>query len=244
MRTIMIAALALPVLAATASAADLSLAPIYRAPTSVQAAPAWTGFYVGGNIGGGWASAPSDFSTTGPVFGTANNHMSGFAGGAQVGYNWQYGPAVLGTETDFQFANIDGNLSTSCPAALCGVAVTANYQQKLPWFGTVRGRLGYAQDGWLLYATGGYAYARLETNATATAGAATAALSQQTLRDGWTAGGGIEVALTPRWSIKAEYLYMDFGSKTTTFAVPGLPTLTDQSKLNMNVVRTGVNYRF
>lgn len=244
MRTITILALPLLLLAGSASAADLSRGPVYKSPSFVQAGPSWTGFYIGGNVGGGWANAPADFSTTGLVFGTADNHMAGFAGGAQFGYNWQTGPLVLGAETDFQFANLDGSLSTSCPAGLCGVALSARYEQKVPWFGTARGRIGYAQDGWLLYVTGGYAYTQLRTDATATAGASAAALSKDDFRDGWTAGAGIEVALTPRWSVKGEYLYMDFGTSTTTWAVPGLPTLTDSTKLNMNVVRTGVNYRF
>jgi outer membrane immunogenic protein len=236
--------LSILMIAGTASAADFPRRPAFIEPPLVQAAPVWAGFYVGGNIGGGWANARADFSTTGPVFGTADNHMTGLAGGAQLGYNWQAGPLVLGAETDFQLANIRGSLSTNCSAAVCGVPLSASYEQKIPWFGTVRGRLGYAQDGWLIYVTGGYAYARLETNASATAGASSATLSQKDFRNGWTAGAGIEVALNPRWSIKAEYLYMDLGSATTNWAVPGLPTLTDNTKLNMNVVRTGVNYRF
>jgi outer membrane immunogenic protein len=69
-------------------------------------------------------------------------------------------------------------------------------------------------------------------------------MSQHDFRNGWTAGGGIEVALTRRWSLKAEYLYMDFGTSTTTWAVPGLPTLSDSTRLNMNTVRAGLNYRF
>ena len=242
MRTI--AALPLLMFAGAASAADFPRQPPYEPPPIVEPVPVWAGFYVGGNIGGGWADATSDFSTSGPVFGTADNHMTGVAGGAQAGYNWQRGRLLLGAEADFQFANIDGSLSTNCPAGLCGVPLSASYEQKVPWFGTVRGRIGYAQDTWLVYATGGYAYARLETNATASAGGATASLSQDDTRNGWTVGGGIEVALTPHWSLKAEYLYMDFGSATTTWSVPGLPTLTDDTKLNMNVVRTGVNYRF
>lgn len=229
--------------AGTASAADFPRhSPLPPAP--VTQAPLWTGLYVGGHLGGGWATAKSDFSTTGPAFGTADNHLTGFAGGLQLGYNWQSSHWVYGAETDFTFAKFDGSLSTNCPAALCGVAVAANYDQKMPWFGTVRGRIGYAQDGWLLYVTGGYAYTRLETDATATTGAGTATLSQQTFRNGWTVGGGIEVALMRHWSLKAEYLYMDFGSHTTTWAVPGLPALSDSTKLDLNLVRVGVNYRF
>lgn len=244
MRATTIAALPLLVLATNVSAADLPRGPVYKGPSFVEAKPNWSGFYIGGNVGGGWANASADFSTTGPVFGTADNHMTGFAGGAQLGYNWQTGPLVLGAETDFQGASIDGSLSTNCPAALCGIPLSASYNQKMPWFGTVRGRIGYAQDSWLVYVTGGYAYGRLETTASATAGGSTATLSQTDFRDGWTAGGGIEVALAPGWSLKAEYLFMDFGRNATTWAVPGLPTLTDSTNLNMNTVRTGVNYRF
>lgn len=241
MRKTMIAVLPFLVLTAVASAADMPRGPAYSPPPFEER---WSGFYVGGNIGRGWANSPSNFSTAGAVFGTVDNHMTGFAGGAQLGYNWQRGPLVLGAEADFQFSSLDDSLSTSCSAALCGVPLSASYDQKVPWFGTARGRIGYAQDGWLIYATGGYAYARLETSATATTSSGTATLSQEANRGGWTAGGGVEVALTSRWSAKAEYLYMDFGSSTTTWSVPGLPTLTDDTKLNMNVVRTGMNYRF
>jgi len=244
MRAIVIAAFSLLALAATASASDLPRGPRYQPAPILQATSTWDGFYVGGNLGGGWANARSDFSAAGVVFGTADNHMAGFAGGAQLGYNWQRGPYVFGAETDFQLANIKGSLSTSCSAAQCGVPLAASYEQKMPWFGTVRGRIGYAQDGWLLYATGGYAYARLTTNASASAGGVSASLSQQDFRSGWTVGGGVEVALTPRWSLKTEYLYMDFGSKNTTWTVTGLPALGDSTKLNVNLVRTGVNYRF
>jgi outer membrane immunogenic protein len=244
MRITAIAASSLLAFAATASASDLARGPRYQPSPLLQATSTWDGFYVGGNLGGGWANAHSDFSTSGTVFGTADNHMTGFLGGAQLGYNWQRGPYVFGAETDFQLSNIKGSLSTSCPAAQCGVALAASYDQKMPWFGTVRGRVGYAQDGWLLYVTGGYAYTRLTTNATASAGAISASLSQQDFRSGWTAGGGVELALTPRWSLKAEYLYLDFGNNNTTYTLPGLPTVTSATKLNMNMVRTGVNYRF
>lgn len=244
MRRFTIAALPLLAFAAIASASDLPRGPRYQALPPVQVASAWDGFYAGGNLGGGWANARSDFSAAGVLFGTADNHMAGFAGGAQLGYNWQRGSYVFGAETDFQLANVKGSLSTSCPAAQCGVPLAASYEQKMPWFGTVRGRLGYAQDGWLLYVTGGYAYARLTTDASASAGGLAASLSQQDFRNGWTVGGGVEVALTSRWSLKTEYLYMDFGSKTTTWTATGLPPLSDSTRLNVNLVRTGVNYRF
>lgn len=245
MRTI--AALSLLMTVAAASAADFPKPPLIYPPPPMPplvAFPLWAGFYVGGNLGGGWANTSADFTAAGVGFASADNHMSGVTGGMQAGYNWQNGPYVFGAETDFQAANIDGTLSTACPVALCGVPLSARYEQKVPWFGTVRARVGYGMDSWLIYATGGYAYARLQTDAAANAGGATAHLSQDNTRSGWAAGGGIEVALARRWSVRAEYLFMDFANATTTWAVPGLPRLSDDTTFNMNVVRAGVNYRF
>jgi outer membrane immunogenic protein len=122
--------------------------------------------------------------------------------------------------------------------------LTATYNQTVPWFGTVRGRLGVANAGWLVYATAGYAYARLETDAFAAAGPVSASFNHNEARNGWTAGGGIEVALAPQWSAKLEYLYLDFGRATTTWTLAGLPSIIDDARLTMNVVRAGVNFRF
>ncbi len=205
----------------------------------------WTGFYVGSNVGGGWATAKSDFSAGGPVFASAKNSLEGVTGGFQLGYNWQNGPAVVGFEADYQFANQRGSLDAPpCPTPTCAVATSASYGQKMPWFGTVRGRVGHASDSWLAYVTAGYAYARLNTSATATAGATTVSVSQNEMRSGWTAGAGIEVALNRHWSAKMEYLYMDFGSRDVTWAFSGLPTINDRIRLYDNVVRGGLNYRF
>jgi outer membrane immunogenic protein len=206
----------------------------------------WTGFYIGGNLGGGWAHSKSEFSVSGgPVFGTADNYLSGVVGGGQVGYNWQAGPIVYGVEADFQASGLTGSLTApQCPAAACGAALSASYTQEMPWFGTVRGRVGYAADTWLIYATGGYAYARLNTDAVAAAGPASTSLNWNDIRDGWTIGGGIEVAFAARWSAKLEYLYLDYGRHDTALQLTGLPVITDSSRLNQNLVRAGVNYRF
>jgi outer membrane immunogenic protein len=188
----------------------------------------------------------SDFSVAGsPAFASVHNHLEGAAVGAQVGFNWQTGWIVFGLETDFQAAGIKGGLNAPpCPAPVCGVAVTATYDQRVPWFGSVRGRIGVANGGWFFYATGGYAYARLETNASATAGAVSATFTDNETRHGWAAGGGIEVALAPQWSAKLEYLHLDFGSAATTWTLPGLPSITDDARLAMSVVRAGINFRF
>ena len=126
---------------------------------------------------------------------------------------------------------------------MCGIPVTASYNQSVPWFGTVRGRLGVAASGWLIYTTGGYAYARLETDAVAIAPGAMATFSQHETRNGWTTGGGIEVAFAPSWSVKLEYLYLDFGNIGSSMSFAALP-IADNAHFTMNVVRAGLNYRF
>jgi opacity protein-like surface antigen len=223
-------------------AADLALAPLYKA-----AEPAgWNGFYLGFNAGGGVGDGRSDFSMGGaPGFASIDNALKGAVGGIQAGYNWQAGMAVVGLETDFQAASLNGSLTAPCLPGVCGLPLSASYSQQTPWFGTVRARLGVATGGWLIYATGGYAYARLETDASATAGAASASATLLQLRNGWSAGGGIEVAVAPCWSVKLEYLYLDFGKVSTTWVLAGgLPAIIDDARFNMNIVRAGVNYRF
>lgn len=243
MRTLVLAAASLLAFGVAASAADLSRPPMYPAPV---APPMWSGFYVGVNVGGGLGNGSSDFGVVGgQVFATVNNRLSGAIGGVQVGFNWQTGPAVLGVETDFQGSGLKGTLTAPCQPGFCGGPLTASYTQRVPWFGTVRGRAGIASSGWLIYATAGYAYARLDTDAAASAGPVSASVSMHETRNGWTAGGGVEVALAPGWSAKLEYLYFDFGRTTTTWVLGGaLPSLTDDAHLTMNVVRTGLNYRF
>jgi outer membrane immunogenic protein len=244
MRKATLAAFVILVTTGFTQAADLPRSKPVYAPVST-AFTHWTGFYIGGNVGYGWASAETDFSVGGSAFASATNNLNGVLGGAQLGYNWQIGPAVLGVEADFQFTGMKGTLQApSCSAAVCGVATSASYSQTLPWFGTVRGRLGYARDSWLIYGTGGYAYARLETDASASAGATSVSLSREETRSGWVAGGGIELAFARNWSARMEYLYIDLGRKDATLVIAGVPTISEDSRITQNLVRLGVNYRF
>jgi outer membrane immunogenic protein len=227
--------------AGAAAAADL---PVRMPPPVMQAVYTWTGFYLGVNVGGGWSNANADFSTAAvPSFASIDNHMAGVIAGGQVGYNWQSGAWVIGVEADFQYSGMKSDLSAPCPAGICA-GLAASFDQKMPWFGTARGRLGYASAGWLIYATGGYAYTRLETNAFASAGGVSVDVRRDESRHGWTAGGGIEVAFTQNWSAKVEYLYMDFGTRDGSWTLTALPTITDSTRLQSNIVRGGMNYRF
>jgi outer membrane immunogenic protein len=244
MRDSIIAVLALAANANAVFAADLQRPMPFKAPPPMQSVHNWSGFYLGVNAGGGWSNANVDFSAAAfPSFASVENNLKGALGGGQLGYNWQYGAAVFGVEADFQFGGMTGGIDAPCPPGLCA-GLAASFRQKMPWFGTARGRIGYASDGWMLYATGGYAYSRLETHAFASAGGVSVDVRRNENRHGWTAGGGIEVALTHNWTAKIEYLYLDFGSHGGTWTLTGLPTITDDTRLQANIVRGGLNYRF
>jgi len=214
----LIPAIALLALAAAgpARAADLSVAPLYKAPP-VVALPAynWSGFYVGVNGGGGWGTSNCSFDVSGGVM------------GGTAGLNWQLGHAVLGLEGDVDWSSLKGSTtSTLCPAGC-----TTNND----WLATVRGRAGYAFDRFMPYVTGGLAVGDIKAGVPGFAGAT------QT-NAGWTAGGGVELALTNNWTAKAEYLHVDLGNMNCGFncgVVAG-----NSASLKSDIVRGGVNFRF
>jgi outer membrane immunogenic protein len=190
----------------------------------------WTGFYVGANLGYGWGDSDH---LAGPDSGTGINDLDidGVFGGGQVGFNYQMNQFVLGVEADIQASGIEG----SCVAGVCGGGGPPDTSQEIDWFGTVRGRVGFAAGEWMPYVTGGYAFGE----ATRTTGAGGGASSDQGI-DGWVAGVGVEWAFSPNWSAKAEYQYIDFGEETYDFPV-GFDPIVEQT---INTVRIGVNYRF
>jgi len=228
------AAVAEPTLAADLPAPAL---PPPQAPAVYMPAPppfSWTGFYVGGNAGYGWANSSGGMiggtlggvSFAGPFSASGN----GFLGGAQVGYNFQYGAGVFGVETDFQGTVGSGTVSA--------VTDAVNATAKNPWFGTVRGRVGYAFDRILVYATGGGVYGN--STLSGTAGVGPAAFSSSTTYWAWTAGLGVEAALGGPWSAKIEYLYVG-----TPSSVPAVPNVTAVAgTANTNIIRAGINYHF
>ncbi|CAN5193938.1 hypothetical protein BH11PSE4_BH11PSE4_09240 [soil metagenome] len=195
----------------------------------------WTGWYLGGNVGSGTGRDRS--SLTVPGFGTEafNFAPDGINGGVQAGYNWQAANWVYGVEADIQGSTQKDNKTS----VLLG---TASLEQKLPWFGTVRGRLGYSVGQTLFYATGGYAYGSVKTRGTQ---AGTTFSSQKTL-DGYAVGGGIETPFKllglfgPNWTTKTEYLYVDLGSTSQLLSTGA----TASTKVTEHIFRTGLNYHF
>jgi outer membrane immunogenic protein len=245
-------------------AADLRPAPVYTKAPVMAPVYNWTGFYVGLNGGYSWGRANTDFTILGVTPGSVSQNLNGWLGGGQAGYNWQVGGTwVFGIEADIQATGQKGTFSLATPT-ICPVATVAplpcttgsgSVEQKLPWFGTLRGRLGITPlPTWLLYATGGLAYGEVDTNATFTAAvgplggavtSTTASTNSNSTRVGWTVGAGAEWAIFGPWSVKAEYLYMNLGTLTTNFAGPAPFTLlTTSSRVTDNIGRVGVNYRF
>lgn len=213
-----VACIASVVVSSAASAADLPRKALpYSSPVY---GPVWSGFYAGVNAGYGWATFDNGLGT---------DKMKGFLGGAQVGYNWQIGSFVLGVEGDIQYSAQKRTETTT----IAGVVFTG--EEKIPWFGTARGRVGYAFDSVMIYGTGGVAW----TNFKASISALGTTVSAETTKAGWTAGGGVEWMFMPRWSVKAEYLYIDAG--TTELTLLGV---TGSGKLKDQVARLGINYHF
>jgi outer membrane immunogenic protein len=271
-----------------ASAADLRM-PV-KAPPAAVAVYNWTGFYIGGNIGYSWGNASTDGTVSGSqnvsTFRTAGQNLTsstttaigplgfdigranvnGVIGGGQIGYNWQLSSWVLGLEADIQGSGERGS-STGCSAAGCPAgSAFLSIDQRLQWFGTVRGRVGILPtERVLLYATGGLAYGQLDTTFTAGLNGTgnAAAVGSSSTRAGWTVGAGVEAAIDPHWSIKLEYLYVDLGrfgngGASGSFATnqlntpsTGFNTVTTtnfngaiSTRFTDQLLRAGVNYHF
>ncbi|WP_454916582.1 outer membrane protein [Xanthobacter sediminis] len=246
--TFLLHTLAVALVAGPGSAADLSAIKALPTPPS-----GWTGVYAGLNVGFGWGTSGSaetlgipliDNMAADPIWGTpfgftaaansgtASLGQSGFLGGLQAGYNYQWGPStVVGVEADIQGAAINGSGGTAGVAQFgpdfSGLTDTAagagRITAGIDWFGTVRARAGYlVTPDLLLYVTGGLAYGGVTARATNTVsfqddipahyptfgGVGTGAQT----RVGWTLGGGAEWLATPGWSVKAEALYYSLGS--------------------------------
>jgi len=267
MKKLLTATTALVAFAAVASAqaADLTPPQVFKAPPPAPWYD-WTGFYIGANGGYSWGQSSTTITAPGLAAFSGSQNVDGLLCGVQIGYNWQFNHNwVLGLEADIQGTGQEG--STGLPTvitvptiailALPTTTTTGSFSQSLPWFGTVRGRLGVEPaDRLLLYVTGGLAYGEVQssTSVTTTTGFAgapplattTAAANASNIQVGWTAGAGLEWAFTGRWSAKLEYLYVDLGTFTNTFAglPPAYPTLTASSHFTDNIFRVGINYNF
>jgi high affinity Mn2+ porin len=259
MRGRSVTGLCLLVLASSAKAADLSRALPTKAPPAAvtSAADDWTGFYAGGHFG--YAARFSNWTAT--QAGAATPSLSGsldlFQGydlstgrgsyllGFQAGYNYMLpSRIVLGAEADVSFPSVLG-ASQAIASPLIGQAI---YRDQVQMSGTVRGRIGYAPGHWLFYATGGFAYSFDEFSRTqfvgiATGGTAVAGSVENLFmvpRIGGAVGAGVEVALTPRWMARLEYLYTGYGSRSVDFPAGAQRFSSD---LSVHTLRIGLDYK-
>jgi high affinity Mn2+ porin len=250
-------------LTGSAAAADL---PVKAPPSPALAAYDWSGFYLGGHFG--YATGSSHWSATQQgvpavtgsldlfnaydMFRDTGSDLAGF----QAGYNYMLPSRwVLGIEADVSFPSF----SEPTPHLISGMSTLssasiglASYAEQMEFSGTLRGRVGYAPNlaasHWLFYATGGLAWTYDQFTRTQLAGmpaggtAAPGTMENLFMqpRVGWTAGLGAEVALWSNWSAKAEYLFIDYGSRSVSFP---LGAQKFDSNLTLNEFRVGLNYR-
>jgi outer membrane immunogenic protein len=231
---------------APALAADLPAAPPPQAPAAYVPVVApvynWSGVYVG--INGGYAFGTTNWSPAAPVIGTGNFNTNGGLVGGTAGINFQSGQFVFGIEGDWDWADIKGNLTSTTPTiGGCGPGLLAcTYKTSSDWMATFRGRVGYAFDRVMIYATGGGAAADVKATFTNPNFGGVSGQTDTT-EFGWTAGGGVEAALTDNITAKVEYLFVDLQNGNCGATVCAVGTNVPVS-FNANVVRAGLNFKF
>lgn len=240
-----------------AFAADLPL----KAPTPAPLASSWTGFYIGGDLGGAWSRntgtwspLPSEFAFG--AFGiSGSNGGSGFIGGVHAGYNWQFAPTwVAGIEGDWSWTKAGGSFSqpwsSNPPPGPGPVGSFTSMGSTLDWLASIRGRVGYVvMPNLMVYATGGAAWGKLDYTANNSNGftyATTVAVSST--QTGYVVGGGLEWGFTRNWLLRGEYLYYRLNGAPSVIAqsvsYPTFPSGYSWSSTNVNVARLGLSYKF
>jgi outer membrane immunogenic protein len=253
LKNLLLAGVALAVVSTAASAADLPARTYTKAPAMIPPPVYdWTGFYFGGHIGGGWGEnsvtelAPGTGAfPTGTVFDRTN--LSGFLGGVQGGYNYQFSNIVLGVEGEYTWEGLSGTETTvsTVPRFLGFSTTTTSHATDLA---LVTGRLGYAANNWLLYVKGGGAWGQghSDGNAFLANGTLFENTSTGTVgRSGWVVGLGVEWGFAPNWSAKLEYNHVDFGSTNVVVnnSLGTAPSNVSSSE-HFDIVKAGVNYHF
>jgi outer membrane immunogenic protein len=231
-------------IAGPAMAADMPVK--YKAPPPVWS---WSGCYVGAQIGASTGRSSHTYAglvngaPTGLAAGTditGRFNVNGGLGGGEAGCNYQFGAWVVGVEVDGSWVSKEGQAFNLPP----GFVPTFVSKTSERWLATARGRIGYSQDKWLLYVTGGGAWAGIDVAQFFGPNPAGTGFIQPFTRSGWVVGAGVEYALPWNWSWKAEYLYVDFGTfrafeNTLPFAYSNRDV-----KLSEHIFRFGLNYKF
>jgi outer membrane immunogenic protein len=237
-----------------AKAADM---PTYAPPPMVEVAPAfsWDGFYVGLFAGYGWGDVDTTelfntpfliyYNGTGAPYSLDNN--DGFFGGAQIGYNWQWDWLVLGVEGEIGYLDLGG--SRVDPNSLAFAAGDTVSKFDSDFYASLTAKAGIAANNFLIYAKGGVAWLSGDgstvdaCNVFPCGGGLINATGGETMT-GWTLGAGVEYAFSNNWSVKAEYMYMDFGDFNVGGVSNGGLYFNQTMDVTANTLKVGVNYRF
>ena len=253
-------------IALTGSAAFAADLP-YRAPPPVYLPPppifTWTGFYIGGQVGGAWGTGGNRFHAFDPDTNTFvdtsfGGNPSGVIGGGHVGFDYQIpgwnwfssSGVVIGVEGTVDGTSLSKTTVVTFPGDFGGGTLSAHTSADIQ--GSIRGRLGIAWDRVLIYGTGGVAFAGVNSDLTLSGVDTTvvpfvpffASRSRSNSRTGWTVGGGIEYALTNNWSIGAEYRFTDFGTISREAELPDGGFFSAHRRLEENQVQGRITYRF
>lgn len=237
---------AAPVMAADIPVKAARVAPVVAAPVYN-----WTGFYIGGNVGGGWGRAEYLNTANTTFFGdvapgqTFSHNTRGFIGGGQIGYNYQVGSFVLGLEAAFDYSDIKGGVNPGLggPPPL---GMDDNFETRIRSLFLGTARVGYAWNNWLLYAKGGYAGGDVRVSVVDTAGINQGSGASSSWRNGWTIGGGVEYGITPNWTIAAEYNYvrLQAGGYQLAGAAAPLTYTFDVATRDTHLATLRLNYKF
>jgi outer membrane immunogenic protein len=248
MRRLYQAAAAIPLVLAVSTMGNAADLPVAVAPPPVYPSVlfSWTGFYLGGNVGGGWTADSVTDTRFGQSF-ILPTRDPVFLGGAQAGFNYQFSNLVGGIEADFDWLN--HNNSSAGPVVIPNVGVFS-VSSANRWVSTIAGRLGVASDRWLVYlkAGGGFVSYDSFTVTNVNTGASIAAANNNT-DSGWLLGAGLEWAFLPNWTTKLEYDYLSLNRPTFTIPATAPFLANDTFNLGGNnrsfqMVKAGVNYKF
>jgi outer membrane immunogenic protein len=240
--------LAAVAMAGSAVAADMAPRYTKAPPPAPIVVYNWTGCYIGGNVGGGWARTSQDrvgivnVGAVNPALPFGSSEGSDFVGGGQIGCDYQFaGNWLVGIQGTYDYSRINSSQAvTSFPTFTSTIRTKDIF--------TVTGRVGYLFTPQLLgYVKGGGAWATADYAVYQPGGILLSETASGVSRSGWTVGGGLEWMFAPGWSVFGEYNYMDFGRKDVTFVTaPGAVGNPDilRTKLEASTALVGVNYKF
>ena len=231
-----------------ASAADLAMRPYTKAPVFAEPLYNWSGFYVGGHVGGAWTTQEWTNTANTTAFGDLSfgqgfrQRGSGVFGGGQMGYNWQAGNYVFGLEGTISGLNTKGTALNT----VFGFGLDDQFSWRADWMATVTGRIGYAVTNNLFYVKGGYAGVNNKLSVVdANPNPSTGSGAQTQWHNGWTVGAGWEYGITQNWIVGLEYDYAAFENKSYQLAGASAGTYTfDARPRDIQSLVARVSYKF